>query len=183
MKKLIIILFVIVLLLEKCSFPPNDFTNEGEKVSVIQKNQIQYDGELFSVSGNTLYFMYNTKLIGIEFKDIQKVSIDRLSGNTMRTHGILFQSVPAVLFSVAAAIAKVEVLPVLLITSIPGLLTILISSLTDVPDIEFIPPFDANKINELRKYCRYYQTLSDDQINTLIQNQKKMQIIIDANRK
>jgi len=183
MKKLVIILFVIVLLFAKCSFPSNDFTNEGEKISVIQQNQIQYEGELFSVSGNTLYCMWDTKLIEIEFKDIQKISIDRLSGNTMLTHGILFQSAPAILFSVAAAIAKVEVLPVLLITSIPGLVTILISTLTDVPDIEFITPFDENKINELRKYCRYYQELSDDQIKTLIQNQKKIQKIIDANRK
>jgi hypothetical protein len=182
MKKLIIILFVIVILFAKCSFPSNDFTNEGEKISVIQKNQAQYDCELFSVSSNTLYCMLDT-LIEIKFKDIQKISIDRLSGNTMLTHGILFQIAPAILISVAAAIAKAEVLPVLLITSIPGLLTILISTSTAVPDIEYVPPFDENKINELRKYCRYYQTLSDDQIKTLIQNQKKTQKIIDANRK
>lgn len=185
MKKIIIISFVMIFALENCTIPANDFTAEGETVTITAKDEYEkFEGELISVSCNTLYCISDYNFKRIEFKDIRKISIERLNGNPMLTHGILFQIIPALLLGTAASMANIDNPEIVfLVAAIPGLITVLISTTTAEKNVEFFPPFVENKINELRKYCRYYQELSDEQIKVLNNNPFYLQKSIERKKK
>ena len=167
-------MLILSVVLTNCSFPPGDFSNKGERTIVsCDRELLKYDGELLSVSSDTLYLMRDTRLTKLAFKDINKISIDRLSGNTMFWHGIIFQTFPAALLGIAAASSSIdEPFLVFAVTAIPGIITILISSATKEKDVEFTSPFNPETISQLRKYCRHYLELSDEQIKFMMYNQK-----------
>lgn len=171
MKNIIIISWILIFTLQSCSFPTNDYSMNGEEVTIKLKNGLEGYGELYSVSTDKVYYLDGMILREINFYDIDSIILDRLSGNPMLNHSIIFQLLPAVLLAVAASIEGVNPGRVLLIFSLPGLIT-LASSTDNTEDVEIKAPFDETKINNLRKYCRYFYSLSDKHIRKIMEGQK-----------
>jgi hypothetical protein len=178
MKRLLFLSVLIIL--TGCASGIKEISFEGDQAEIILRNKSTFDAELLMVSDSGLFVIRaltppkvrNLKCDKIFFLPYVEVFQVRVEGYT--NHGwvapvIIFQAVPAVLFTTAAYSAGAELnsTGALILFGIPALTAILFAS--SEPD----PPGYTGNITEdqkkeLQKYTRYPGGLTDMQFGLLL---------------
>ena len=169
----VLLLFGVILNFVSCAesnFNPPDFMSEhvGNGIDIILNDKTEHNGlELLFINDDTLYTLKdNSKIIHFNIKDINVITVNGYSDRSWIIGVAAFQVVPAIVMGLAASTinGKEGGGAITAIFLIPAVIEILFFE-TSTPKSPELKQPDKNNISVLRKYARYPQELTREQIN------------------
>lgn len=173
--KLIYAVFILFLMLAGCSSSIKAIKPGGETVEVELKSGREMEVELIMVTDSSLLILHTPEtrstsslargIYKISLTQLKSVKVENYSNDTWITPVLVFQVVPSVLFTIAAAGEGAELSGAgILILFGPPVLTALLLASSQPPAPGVAEPLIQEHINELRKYARFPNGLSPEQM-------------------
>ncbi len=184
------VFLIIVCLLLSCSHGLMNMSFEGDTAEIELSTGSKINAELLMVSDLGLYVrpvravskassVHSGKIYRIPYADIRKISIEGYVNHGWQPAVIIFQFIPAILFTIAAASADAELTAggFLILYGIPVFTYVLFAgSEPDPPG--FAGQITEDQLAELRKYTRYPDGLSDAQFSLLLKKYGQDTVIL-----
>jgi hypothetical protein len=178
---LISIILILSLLLNSCSAPAFILKHTGDNVIIKMKNQSIYKGEFLFLKSDNFYLIpdevhsnnpYAPKRYSVSAINLRQIESIVIEGYSDRRWGVpllVFQATPALILAmVASSVNSDNFAPVLGIGSIPVLLTWLLFEGSTPVSPSFNNFGEPENLEELKKYSRFPQGLTDSQIKDLL---------------
>lgn len=139
---------------------------------VMMRNNAKFIVELLAVQDNSLLFNHSTsneKIVSANLDDLQRITIKGYTNRKWIIPLVLFEVVPAVLLGVAASQAGVDNPGgVFLISLIPAMINYFVFEISTPNQPKFNNPFSTSDLRTLKKYARFPQGLTPDQLDQLL---------------
>lgn len=159
----------------------------GDLSNIVTRRGGSYIGELLAVSDSVLYFRLdpvknvhhvelNNRIVRAYVWDIGSIEIHGYSERNWLTPVLLFEAVPTVLLTIAAASADADAGAVFVTFLIPTALTYVAFEASTPSPPRFKHPLTAEKLEQLRKHSRFAQGLTCSQLEELLRIEKQDQI-------
>ncbi|MGB9588591.1 MAG: hypothetical protein ACPL7O_10475 [Armatimonadota bacterium] len=167
-------LLVLLLLMFSAACGPSEYMlkSGGDTANIKARSGNKLTGELLCIQDSSIYIVTRVQkqtILRLGVIDVEQIEVEGYANRTWVTPVILFQVIPTVLFTIAAASAHVDHPEVaLLIFGVPTLITYVAfeASTPAPPNSEW--PTKVGDIQHLQRYCRFPQGLTPDQLQQLL---------------
>ena len=162
----------------------------GDTATILMLDQREFVGEVLAVSDTTIYFNIESglpdvqvptvgRIIGVHVNALAFIEIKGYSNRQWIPALIAFEVIPTLLLGLAAASVDAEASEIMLIVSIPTVINLAIFAASTPAPPRFERPFTPEKLEELRKFARFAQGLTDAQLEQLlfVNKQSKVRLL------
>lgn len=188
MKKTLMLIFgmSVLLLYFSCAPQIKDLKATGDMAEVVFRDRRKLTCELLALTDSSIYVLrkgaklpsiYYGEVVEIYFRDLRSIAIRGYTNKKWIGAIIAFEVVPAALFAIAAASADADGMGTAIgIMSLPVLLNFAVFSASTPPTPGVKNFYSTGQSKRLRKYARFPQGLTQDQLKQLLEESKQDEI-------
>ena len=180
---------IIIIMLSSCSAPKFALKHTGDIAVVNLKSKSTFSGEFLFVKDNHIYLLLDESqssnpstvkkysVSSTQINQIESMTINGYSDRSWGTSILIFQVVPAfVLALVGASVDGDNFAPVLGVGLVPVLLSWLLFEGSTPSSPSFENFIEQDNIEELKKYSRFPQGLTNNQLEELLKMHNQVEI-------
>ena len=167
MKRLIIFRMIIVffyVFLTSCAPQIKNLRPTGDIVKAVFQNGSELNGELLMVSDSCAYILDQNGIHSVNYNQLESITVKGYSNSNWISGIVAFELIPSALMGIAASSADADGGQVFLTLSIPTLLNTLIFATSTPPNPKMKHPISETDILNFKKYARFPQGLTPEQL-------------------
>jgi len=172
MKSILILLSGIIIFFS-CTSQVKILKPKGETATLLLKNNLKYDGELFAVNDTVLVFESQAKLYKVALSNVSNLYIHDFSLRKQKLKG----SIPSFIVWAIPIFAEPNFWKGVWVQTVVAEALTIHSCFTGDPKVSFSPPLNNKDFDKLHLYCRYSYGLNNEKWRQLLQYYKQEEFL------